>query len=484
MGLCRFSSEYLVDGYTLIDNLFIGEYMPFAAPDAVKVYLFGLYQCQNPSRDNTIEFFVQALNLSEDKIFEAFSYWEEMGILRIVNKAPLEVSYLPLKSSLAPPKKYNKSKYSDFNRQLQELFPERQLAPNEYLQYYDLIESYHIQAEAVLMIAAYCVSVKGTNLRYPYIIAVAKDWAKEGSLTVEDVEIRLKEHEASTENLREVFAALGKRTAPDFDDRQMYLKWEKTWGYDKAAILYAAKLTKKRGGMSKLNSMLDEFYRLEIYSLDDMKNHASYREMLYALAVKVNKKLGVYYNSLEPVVETYIAPWLNRGFDEEGLLTVAHLCFLRGYRTLAKMDATLSELFKMGYVSAKAINEYIAESVRIDEKIKDIITMSGSSRSVTNIDRDFYKTWSDIWHMGEDMIAAAAQLSVGKAHNFGYMNKLLADWHKNGITDAEKAIASAQKMTYAKPKNTQVDLANARDYSKEDLNAFFGDMEQIDNLEV
>lgn len=37
---------------------------------------------------------------------------------------------------------------------------------------------------------------------------------------------------------------------------------------------------------------------------------------------------------------------------------------------------------------------------------------------------------------------------------------------------------------YNKPKNAQLSLANARDYSKEDLNAFFGDIEQIENLEV
>ena len=45
MSFARFSSDFLVETFTLVDNLFINEYLPFCDEKQIKVYLYGLYLC-------------------------------------------------------------------------------------------------------------------------------------------------------------------------------------------------------------------------------------------------------------------------------------------------------------------------------------------------------------------------------------------------------------------------------------------------------
>ena len=47
MGFCTYSKEFSLSSFTGIENQFITKYMPMADGEAVKVYLFGLYLCQN-----------------------------------------------------------------------------------------------------------------------------------------------------------------------------------------------------------------------------------------------------------------------------------------------------------------------------------------------------------------------------------------------------------------------------------------------------
>ena len=87
MSFCKFSSDYLMESFTLVDNLFMNEYLPYAEEGYIKVYLYGLYLCTNPSgRDNSVESFAKVLDMDEDKILEIFKYWQDQGLLEIISE--------------------------------------------------------------------------------------------------------------------------------------------------------------------------------------------------------------------------------------------------------------------------------------------------------------------------------------------------------------------------------------------------------------
>ena len=90
MSFARFSSDFLVETFTLVDNLFINEYLPFCDEKQIKVYLYGLYLCANPATDNSIDALCSRLDMKETEILSAYGYFEDMGLVQIVSREPLE----------------------------------------------------------------------------------------------------------------------------------------------------------------------------------------------------------------------------------------------------------------------------------------------------------------------------------------------------------------------------------------------------------
>lgn len=479
----RLSRELNENGVTLVDNAFIYSYMPDAPAEAVKVYLYGL---ATANRDNAIEDIALEMGLEVVQVAKIFDYWREQGLVRIISDSPLMVEYLPVNGGNRYLKKYKPEKYEEFNRDLQDLFKEQDLTPNKYLAFIDVIEEYKMQPNAMLLIAKYCVNYKGDRVHTNYVLAVAKDWAASGILTVKDVDKRLKEIEVLSEVIREVFVALKIKNAPDIRDKELYIKWNNSWGYDHESIVFVAN-TVKRGGMAKLDSTLDKYYRKGIFTLEAIKEQKKYIEKAQDTALATLKNLGLYYDNIEPVIDVYISVWFDKGFDTDAIILLAKYAFKRGIKSLEAMDNIINKFYKLGYVTVKGINEYIGLMVEKDNKIKALITLIGSSRRVSEADRQFYDIWNSAWGFEQDMLECAARMAVGKAHPFQYMNATLSRWKNDGIDSVERAESAAASMATVMTKATGKGAADksfgtAREYSKEELEGVFGDPDDIDNF--
>ena len=482
MSLVRFSSDFLIESFTLVDNLFINEHLPHCDEKQLKVYLYGLYMCSMPEKLNSMDEMCDILGVSEAELISIYTDFEDAGLCRVISKKPLEVSYCSLKRAMQPPKKYKSEKWHDFNRALQELFHERMLTPNEYNEYYSFLDSSKMERDAMLMIVRYCIDLKGESVRYPYILTVARNWASEGVRTVADVEAKLGEYEAQSEDMRAVLSALGRKGGAELEEKQMLTKWTRSWGFTMPAVLAAAKSLKGGKTFQKLDRRLDEFYRMSVFTVEDMKDYNDYRERMQELAVAVNKNIGVFYESLDHVIEVYIIPWTNKGFSADALVTVAHYCFLSGIRTLEGMNGVVEKFFSQGLLTTESINAFIGEQVRQDEKIKAIIEASGRSRSVTAADRNFYRTWSAGWGFGDDVILYAAELCAGKSYPSSAINRLLSEWKSKGVKTldaAKKAGAAVGEQSAAPAKNSSKNF-DERTYTDEQLKSV---MMSIDDIE-
>ena len=70
---------FLLD--TKVENIFINEYMPSAPGDFVKVYLYASMYAEH-GLEITEKAIAKQLGLSEEKVREAWEYWEERGVIR------------------------------------------------------------------------------------------------------------------------------------------------------------------------------------------------------------------------------------------------------------------------------------------------------------------------------------------------------------------------------------------------------------------
>lgn len=460
MPVCTFAPTF-DGGFSVVDNAFIIHFLPYADETAVKVYLFGLMLAGEPlSERNTLKHIADGLDLGEKDVKAAFAYWQDMGIVRIVSTEPFAVNYLSPSKALAPTRTLPKDKYGDFVVQLQELFPARLMSTNELFVYLQFLEETHVDPQALLMIAKFCVDKKGESIKSQYILTVARNWYSQGCTTVEDAEARILEADAVSDELREVFRALKKTAAPDIDDRQMYVKWTRSWGFAPAAIIRAAK-TVKRGGMERLDAVLDGFFRAGVFTVEDIDAYVKTKEATYALCIKVNKILGLYYESLDYLVETYVGPWLTMGYGEDSVVLLAKYCAMRGIRTLEGMNDVIKKCYAEGVVDDQSVKVFLDQYATVEKKLSAIIEATGSTRRPTEADRELYRTWTGTWGFDDQVILYAATQSLGKPYPMANMGNLLSRWHGQGLSsiDRIKAVAATNTPTTYPTKPAQKTVA-------------------------
>ncbi len=479
MAFCKYSIDMLANNSTAVDNIFINNYLPYADSNYVKVYLYGLYKCQDSnSRDNTLENFSNELNLSQEEIEKAFYYWQEQGLVQILNVIPFEVRYLPISDVLNNTKKYNAKKYESFNAQAQEILCGRMITPNEYREYYDIIERLHMEKEALLMIINYCVNVKGNNVGYAYITTIAKDWANQKITTAKQVEERLIEFENLQTGIEYLFKLMGLKRLPNIEERTLYQKWTQQ-GFDDEVLNYVAKKikSKNKASFQYMDNVLDKYYANKLFSVNEIELFEEEKAKSMQIARSLTKNLGLYYENLEPVVDNYIFNWINLGFSEKMLEEISNYCFKTNVRTLEGMNKVLEKFHKLGILTEKSLAEYFNEVLSVDKKIKELLENIGLSRNVNQFDRDKYKIWKEVWKLPEDVIDYACTLAVGKEQPMQYLSSVLSTFHDKNIKTVEDAKNSFNILGKTENKSN---FSTGRTYSKEEMNALFQSIEEIE----
>ena len=481
MAFCKYSTEYVASSKTEVDNIFMDSFLPFADPVSVKVYLYGLYKCSSPSSfDNSLESFAKTLNMSEDEVVGAFEYWQEQGLVQVLKTSPIEVRYIPLKNVITSNKLYKPEKYCLFNSQAQEIFEgKREISKTEYGEYYDFLERYHMEQEALLMIMKYCVDSKKSAVGYNYILTVAKNWASEGITTALQVEERLSSFKEKSDLISELFKAVGIKRNAYIEERELLDKWLSDYGFDMGTLVYIAKKIKKYTSfnLDKLDQIATKYYQMKLMTIPAIEEFENQKKALYDLAKDINKTLGLYYESLESVVENYVVKWLNLGYEKEVLLEIASYCFKKSIRTLEGMDKTVGKLYKLGIISMQALSQYLDSILKTNQKIEKLLQSLSIARHVNYIDRENYETWTNEWNMPENLIEYGATLAKGKDNPMRYLSRVLADWHSKGISSIEEAKNNLPAENTIKP----APMLQGRSYSKEDINALF---ESIDDVEI
>ncbi len=445
-----FSKEFSASATTNIENVFFYEYLPVSDGNSVKVYLYGLFLCQNKLENLTVEEFAKNLSMTTKQVLDCFAFWEEFGLVNLLSTTPFEVEYLPIRSIYSSkPKKYKTEKYTEFCKSLQVILPGRMISTGEYSEYFSIMENYHIKPEAMLMIVKYCVDKKGADIGYKYISKVAKDFGNRGIITVEKVENELSTYILRTAEIEKILRALSIKRQPELDDFNLFKKWTNELNFEPDNIVYAGK-TLKKASMQKLDEFLLELYSIKSFSKEEIKQYANSKQNIFELAIKINKALGVYVDVLDAVIDNFTKKWLSFGFDEQSLLFIASECFISGKNTLQDMDDMIENLRNKGIVTLSSLGDYFEEQKSTDEFIKKFLLITGVNRRPTPWDRENIATWKN-WNFSEEMILEAGKLSSGKSSPISYVNAILSDWKNKNVFNP----CDIGSVTYSVKDNSQ-----------------------------
>lgn len=483
MAFCDKEKQLIDSGYTCIDNKFILNYLADAPDVRSAVYLMGLTLCESSGDDNSRATIAQKLGISEDDVMSAYYYWQELGLVHITGETPPRVIYLNVDKSTSALKKIKPGKYTKFSQEMQRIIEGRMLTVNEYNEYYMFLEDTTFEPEALLAVAKYCVELKGNNINYHYILTVARNQLTKGATTLLAVQDNLNSQQKYDDDLKLVFKALGTNRKIDHDDRELYEKWTKEFGFTLETVIAVAKKCKK-GGMTALDGRLSEYYKKGALSVVEIDNYDKEKTQLYDLARDINKCIGVYYQSLDAIVDEYVTNWVRKGFDEQTLIAIAKYCFRSGIRTLAGLASIIEKLYKNGVTTLTSLEQYLAQVSAKDENILAILKTAGLDRRVTNNDRALYRTWTEIWSMPQDVILVVAEKSAGTTTPTAYINRVLADYKQKGITTVEQAQSYQPQQTIQPTQKTAIigqrDIER-REYTDQQLNAMFTALDDEEN---
>lgn len=477
MTFVKFSPSYQAKNQTMVDNAFIYNFLPKAPDMCVKAYLLGLSKCGLVDDDeNNLEFFAKTLNICEEDVISLFKYWEDNGLVQVLSTNPIQVRYLPINSSLGNVKKFKVDKYTDFNIQAQELLGGRLIMPNEFAEFYNLIENRHIAENALLAIIKYCVENKGFNIAPNYIITVAKDWEREGIRLLEQVEAKIQELGVVDDKMSLILSAMGSKRKIQLEDKELLNKWLNAYGFELNVILFVVKYLKnkkRRLDVNVLDDTLSKYFEMKLMSCQEIENYENEKENLYFIAIAVNKELGIYYEDLTKEIDTYIVPWINMGFDVETLKLVADNCFKSSIKTLEGFNNIINKLFKLGIVNINSYIQYVNDNLAVDEKIKKVLIELNLTRNVNNMDRNFYSVWTNDWGFEDEVILYAASLSKNKANAMMFTNKILSNWNSQGVKTLDKAKVQKVEQT---ADNTFIH----NNYSKEQIASLITNLDEVE----
>lgn len=457
MAFISVAEELTKKSSTAVENKFILKYLPELDPFAVKVYLYSLYLYQN-GQTHTLPDLAAKLQITEEQAREYFEYLESYELVAITSVNPFEVKILDCENLYGKPKILHPEKYEGLYEEIQSVFGDgRMVSQDEFREYLIFLEDYGFERNALVMVIAYCVNLKGNDIGAAYIKKVLKNFESDGANTEKKVMEKLSSYTAYTSSLVKIFSACGIKRAPAADDNEYYKKWTEL-GFDDDAIIAASKSFKCKSA-DKIDAALMELYKNRKFDAKEIADFRKTKDSLYNAAISIAKSLGVYISDPTPYVENYVGVWSGYGFSGDSLLKIANYCFLSGKNSFDGMNDFIAGLYKQAYVDDASIDSLLAELAEADAFIKSVHSACGLTRKIIPYDRQALTRWRD-WGFNESMIIKAAELSASKNNPIAAMNYLLSTWKNSGIYTIEQIPAQGDVgKTTAKAAQRQRDNA-------------------------
>lgn len=250
MSFCGFSEGSAMFDVTPIENMFLLEYLPTAPENFLRVYLYGRMFCFHPELGESLAKMAEALHMTEDEVLNAFSYWEQQGVVEKQTDNPPTYTFRVLNANAntaQDPMERDYYRYRQFNAQMQELFgAEHLLQPKQYSMANDWITVLGFDQEAALRILQYEYG-KGKGKEPASVFRRADkraiEWAERGIRTLADVEAAIAYDDRAYTVAQRVLKQLSLRRAPTIDELNTVKRWLNEWMLSEDAIIEACART-------------------------------------------------------------------------------------------------------------------------------------------------------------------------------------------------------------------------------------------------
>ncbi len=293
---------------TLVENIFIGEYMAPAPSDFVKVYLFGLMSVEADYYiDNSI--MAKQLSLDEEDVLKAWNYWEKIGVIRKINKNKdnkfdYTVEFIDQKAlfygnGISSDESFAK-KSDVLDEDLVEIYKSvenitgRLLSGKEPLAILSLMEDYGATADIIVGAYQYCKKEKNKD-SFSYVEKVVKNWTDKGLKTTKELEEYLSDVDKKYYQYKRIMKSLGFKRNVTEGERNIIDRWFDDMNFTIGTVLEACNKTSgiSSPNINYVNKVLENWYK-QANGKELKKNNESVNKNLFT-----PKDVAEYYQKIK-----------------------------------------------------------------------------------------------------------------------------------------------------------------------------------------
>lgn len=464
-------------GFTALENRFLMDYLPAAKGDYVKVYLWGLFACENKGENYTLEEMAQDLFLTVPEIEAALRYWERRSLVSRISDKPVQYRfYSPMQRAQAPGKPLEVDQtYVAFAEAVYAAFGDRRkINPGEIAMAWEWVQDVGLKPEVVLMLLQYCISQKGVQFSFKRAEPLAVRMKEQKVDSLEDAENFLHHEQAVHEGARKVLSRMGKRRMVSEDELALYEKWMGEWGFSPEAILDAcAETTKGDPSFKYLDGILNG-----IRSRSGARTGEQVKEQLQQEADEKSRAMEV-FSRLGKNVAVPAAIRFYREFiallPHEVVLLAADTC-RRSDKNVEDLHALIASWHDRGLASEEAVKKYLVRFREANLALRKIYEACGHNGRPTEADRLLYEKWKGYGMDEELLLFGAEQARVAEGSKIAYLNKVLESWHEAGIRDISQVRSRKKPESMPLGKAVSAQQYAQRQYTEEELLAVSDDL--------
>ena len=309
--------------YTTVPNYFIEHYMPYAAGEFVKIYIYLLKCIEENTQELSLFRIADAFNDTEKDVKRALRYWEKKGLLELSydDDTLTSIKIISLSDIRSEAKDYSKEKLVEVTSaesadDLSQLFYIAQKYLGRTLSSMDantvvyICNDLGLGEELTEYLFEYCVSQGHPNMRY--IEKTAISWAEKGIKTVKAAKNSAAIYSDSCYNVLKAFGLSGRQ--PTADEAEFVSRWINSYGFSLEMILNACNRTMNtihQPSFKYTDSILQRWRSSNICSPEDIKCADIKFEEQKSRTIKLNNKA--------PVKKTAFTDFSQRDYGQEEL---------------------------------------------------------------------------------------------------------------------------------------------------------------------
>lgn len=470
MPFCSFDKDGALYDATPIENMFLLEYLPTAPDGYLRVYLYARMLCLHPELGEGLEDMARALHIDPEAVYDAMTYWERQGLVRRLTDRPPTYAILPVRGADAVnPMDGDYYEYRDFNGNLQAIFGDNLLHPRQYEMANDWLNILGFTQDAVLKMVE--ERLRRSRSKRPDLTRffnklneTAVEWADRGVRTAEDVARALETDGRVEKTAAAVMKQFSMHRQPTVDELKLVNKWLDDWSLSHEEVLSAcAETTKSRAPtLAYLDAVLE-------------KRRKGGGE-LFEGAKAALTELGAGERPT-PEQERLYGEWLKQGFEPQTVCLAAAQCARKRKHRFEDLEWMLGKWAELNLFKFDAADAYVRDMSRATDEVRALLNRCGSDRRPQMDDLALYESWRA--NYPRELIDYAADCARGMQLPMRYIDKLLEQWARSGVTTLADAQAQHAAHGASAPQGGAVNPAldyDQRAYNEEDYAGLYLDL--------